>query len=226
MKILIAEDEKSLNKIIAKRLHIENYATDSAFDGQEALDYIAVTSYDAILLDIMMPRIDCLTLLRQLRASGDETPVLLLTARDSVHDKVTGLDSGASDYLVKPFEFSELLARLRVLLRRHASSASNELRLADLRLNLKTYAVSRGGQDITLTAREFSLLSFLLQNTGLVVSRQQIQEHILDSSYDGISNMIDVYINALRKKIDRDYPIKLLHTIRGAGYVLKVPTKD
>ena len=213
MKILIAEDEKSLNKIIAKRLHIENYATDSAFDGQEALDYIAVTSYDAILLDIMMPRIDGLTLLRQLRASGDETPVLLLTA-------------GASDYLVKPFEFSELLARLRVLLRRHASSASNELRLADLRLNLKTYAVSRGGQDITLTAREFSLLSFLLQNTGLVVSRQQIQEHILDSSYDGISNMIDVYINALRKKIDRDYPIKLLHTIRGAGYVLKIPTKD
>ena len=226
MKILVAEDEKSLNKIMTKRLHIENYTTDSAFDGQEAMDYISMTNYDAIILDVMMPRMDGLTLLRQLRADGNETPVLLLTARDSIQDKVAGLDSGASDYLVKPFQFSELLARLRVLLRRHASSASNELSLADLSLNLKTYQVSRSGRDIMLTAREFSLLSYLLQNHGQVVSRQQIQDHVLESSYEGISNMIDVYINSLRKKIDRDYTVKLLHTIRGAGYVLKLPSKN
>lgn len=226
MKILVAEDEKSLNKIMTKRLQIENYTTDSAFDGQEAMDYISMTNYDAVILDIMMPRIDGLTLLRQLRADGNETPILLLTARDSVQDKVAGLDSGASDYLVKPFQFTELLARLRVLLRRHASSASNELSLADLSLNLKTYQVSRSGRDIMLTAREFSLLSYLLQKHGQVVSRQQIQDHVLESSYDGVSNMIDVYINSLRKKIDRDYTVKLLHTIRGAGYVLKLPSKD
>ena len=226
MKILVAEDEKSLNKIMTKRLQIENYTTDSAFDGQEAMDYISMTNYDAVILDIMMPRIDGLTLLRQLRADGNETPILLLTARDSVQDKVAGLDSGASDYLVKPFQFTELLARLRVLLRRHARSASNELSLADLSLNLKTYQVSRSGRDIMLTAREFSLLSYLLQKHGQVVSRQQIQDHVLESSYDGVSNMIDVYINSLRKKIDRDYTVKLLHTIRGAGYVLKLPSKD
>ena len=225
MKVLIVEDEKNLNKIIAKRLKIEGYSTDSAFDGLEALECLSMTEYDAILLDIMLPKLDGFALLQRLRASGNKTPVLFLTAKDTIADKVAGLDSGADDYLVKPFEFDELLARLRVMLRRNHSSASNTLTLGDLSLNLKTHAVSRGAVKIILTAKEYEILEYMLQNAGYVLSRQQIQEHVWDFSYEGSSNMIDVYINTLRKKIDREYTQKLLHTIRGAGYVLKLETE-
>ena len=225
MKVLIVEDEKNLNKIIAKRLKIEGYSTDSAFDGLEALECLSIAEYDAILLDIMIPEFDGLALLQRLRASGNKTPVLFLTAKDTIADKVAGLDSGADDYLVKPFEFEELLARLRVMLRRNHSSASNTLTLGDLSLNLKTHAVTRGDSTIILTAKEYEILEYMLQNAGCVLSRQQIQEHVWDFSYEGFSNMIDVYINTLRKKIDREHAQKLLHTIRGAGYVLKLETE-
>ena len=222
MKLLIVEDEMNLNKIIAKRLKIEGYSTDSAFDGLTALECLSVAEYDAILLDIMLPGMDGITLLQRLRAAGNKTPVLFLTARDTIADKVAGLDSGADDYLVKPFEFDELLARLRVMLRRNHSSASNCLTLDDLQLDLKTHEVQRAGQRISLTAKEYEILEYMLQNSGCVLSRQQIQEHVWDFSYEGSSNMIDVYINTLRKKIDREYVKKLLHTVRGAGYVLKL----
>ncbi len=226
MKILIVEDEKNLNKIIAKRLKIANYSTDSALDGQEALNCLSMTEYDAILLDIMLPKLDGFTLLKKLRQNGNTTPVLFLTARDSIADKIKGLDSGADDYLVKPFEFEELLARLRVMLRRRHSSATNLLEFKDLCLNLKTHHVQRAGSEILLTAKEYEILEYFLQNPGRVLSRQQIQSHVWDFSYEGSSNMIDVYINALRKKIDRKFSPKLLHTIRGTGYVLKIEATD
>ncbi len=221
MKILVVEDEPSLNKIIAKRLKVEKYAVDSAFDGQEALDYIAATEYDAAIVDIMMPKLDGLSLVKKLRAKNNLLPVLFLTAKDTTEDKVAGLDSGGDDYLVKPFEFEELLARVRVLLRRKQDVGNNELRLADLILDTKKHTAFRGKQDLSLTAKEFEILEYLLRNTGSVLSRQQIQDHVWDFSYEGASNMIDVYINSLRKKLDNTSSAKLIHTIRGVGYVLK-----
>lgn len=221
MKILVVEDEPSLNKIIAKRLKIEKYAVDSAYDGQEALDYLAATEYDAAIVDIMMPKLDGLSLVKKLRANNNMVPVLFLTAKDTLEDKVTGLDNGGDDYLVKPFEFDELLARIRVLLRRKQEVGNNELHLANLNLDIKKHCAFRGNQDLKLTAKEFEILEYLLRNTGAVLSRQQIQDHVWDFSYEGASNMIDVYINSLRKKVDKDFPEKLIHTIRGVGYVLK-----
>jgi len=221
MKILVVEDEPSLNKIIAKRLKVEKYAVDSAFDGQEALDYIAATEYDTAIVDIMMPKLDGLSLVKKLRAKNNLLPVLFLTAKDTTEDKVAGLDSGGDDYLVKPFEFEELLARVRVLLRRKQDVGNNELRLADLILDTKKHTAFRGKQDLSLTAKEFEILEYLLRNTGSVLSRQQIQDHVWDFSYEGASNMIDVYINSLRKKLDNTSSAKLIHTIRGVGYVLK-----
>jgi two-component system copper resistance phosphate regulon response regulator CusR len=221
MKILVVEDEPSLNRIIAKRLKVENYAVDCAFNGQEALDYIAVTEYDAAIVDIMMPKLDGLSMVKKLRAKNNLLPVLFLTAKDTTQDKVAGLDSGGDDYLVKPFEFEELLARLRALLRRQHDAGTNELKLADLVLDSKRHSATRGGKDLDLTAKEFKILEYLLQNAGAVLSRQQIQDHVWDFSYEGASNMIDVYINSLRKKLDKDFQQKLVHTIRGVGYVLK-----
>ena len=221
MKLLVVEDEPALNKIIAKRLKVENYAIDSALDGEEALEYLAVTEYDGAIVDIMMPRLDGLTLVKKLRAKNNLLPVLFLTAKDTLQDKVSGLDCGGDDYLVKPFEFEELLARLRALLRRGHAAGSNELKLADLALDTKGHRASRGGRELNLTAREFEILEYLLQNAGSVLSRQQIQDHVWDFSYDGASNMIDVYINSLRKKLDKEAPQPLIHTIRGVGYVLK-----
>ena len=221
MKILVVEDEPALNKIIAKRLKIENYAVDCAFDGQEALSYLAATEYDAAIVDIMMPKLDGLSLVKKLRAKNNLLPVLFLTAKDTTEDKVAGLDNGGDDYLVKPFEFEELLARIRVLLRRKQDVGNNELRLADLVLDTKKHTAFRGKHDLSLTAKEFEILEYLLRNTGSVLSRQQIQDHVWDFSYEGASNMIDVYINSLRKKLDNTSSAKLIHTIRGVGYVLK-----
>lgn len=223
MKILIVEDEPSLNKIIAKRLKIEAYSVDSAFNGKEALAYLDAADYDLLIVDIMMPEMDGLTLVKTLRSRGSQVPVLFLTARDSLQDKVSGLDCGGDDYLVKPFEFEELLARIRSLLRRSnlQQTASPQLVLADLVLDTRTHQVTRGGTEISLTPKEFAILDYLLRNQGTVLSREQILEHAWDFSYEGASNMVDVYIKTLRKKIDKDFEPKLLHTVRGTGYVLK-----
>ena len=223
MKILIVEDEPSLNKIIAKRLKIEAYSVDSAFNGKEALAYLDAADYDLLIVDIMMPEMDGLTLVKTLRSRGSQVPVLFLTARDSLQDKVSGLDCGGDDYLVKPFEFEDLLARIRSLLRRSnpQQTASPQLVLADLVLDTRTHQVTRGGTEISLTPKEFAILDYLLRNQGTVLSREQILEHAWDFSYEGASNMVDVYIKTLRKKIDKDFEPKLLHTVRGTGYVLK-----
>ncbi len=221
MKVLVVEDEETLNKVITKRLKKENYSVDSAFDGQEALELFAVAQYDVLVVDVMMPKLDGFTLVKRLRAKGDTTPVLFLTARDSLDDKVTGLDAGGDDYLVKPFEFPELLARLRALLRRNYKATSNTIGVADLTMDTSTRRVCRAGQDIELTAKEYAILECLLRSAGSVLSRSQIQEHVWDFSYEGASNMIDVYINNLRRKIDKGHDVKLIQTVRGMGYTIR-----
>lgn len=221
MRILIAEDEKDLNVVLKKRLEEESYSVDACFEGQEALDYIACTEYDVILLDIMMPKRSGLEVLRTLRRNDRKTPVILLTAKDSVEDRVTGLDAGADDYLVKPFAFEELLARIRVMLRKRSGQSSNLLRVGELTLDLGSYTVVREGRQISLSAKEFALLRYLMMNQGIILSRDQIEQHIWNYDYAGSSNMVDVYIRYLRKKIDDPFSEKLIHTVRGAGYVLR-----
>lgn len=221
MRILVAEDERDLNRLLSKRLKEEHYSVDSCFDGSEALDYLAVTEYDALVMDIMMPSVDGLTVLKTMRRKQIATPVLLLTARDSIEDRVLGLDAGANDYLVKPFALEELLARIRVLLRKSSGAQDNCCRLADLELYLDSHKVFRGGQEIKLSGKEFSLLRYMIQNQGVVLSREKMERHLWNYDYEGGSNVIDVYIRYLRKKIDDHAEIKLIHTVRGAGYVLR-----
>lgn len=221
MKILVVEDEKNLNRIITKHLKMENHSVDNAYNGVEALEYLAVSSYEVLIVDIMMPVMDGLTLVKKLRAEGNRVPVLFLTARHTTADKVAGLDSGGDDYLVKPFDFDELLARLRALVRRQHGSSSNMLALADLTLDMATHKVMRGQELLSLTAKEYEILEYMLRNTGSILSKQQIQDNVWDFSYEGASNMIEVYMSSLRKKIDKDNEVKLLHTVRGSGYVLK-----
>lgn len=221
MRILLAEDQKDLNRLVAKRLGEENYSVDACFDGQEALDYIACTQYDAVILDIMMPKVDGLTVLKKLRAGNNRVPVLLLTAKDSIEDRVLGLDAGADDYLVKPFAFEELMARIRVMLRKPASIQSTVYQVGDLELHADTMKVFRAGREINLSGKEFSLLRYMMQNAGLVLSREKLEQHIWNYDYSGGSNVIDVYIRYLRKKIDDGQDKKLIHTVRGAGYVIK-----
>ncbi len=221
MRILIAEDERDLNKILSKKLTLDGYAVDSCFDGQEALDYIESAEYDAIILDIMMPRKDGMEVLRTMRAAGNATPVLILTARDAVEDKVSGLDSGASDYLIKPFSFEELAARLRAMLRKSTGTAANTLAIADLVMDCSARTVSRGGVRISLTTKEYALLEYLLRNKNVVLSREKIEDHVWNFDYEGGTNVVDVYIRYLRRKIDEGHPVKLLHTVRGSGYVLR-----
>ena len=220
MRLLVAEDEKNLNKLISKKLTAEGYSVDSCFDGVEAIDFLSMASYDGVILDIMMPRLDGFGLLRQMRQRGDLTPVLFLTARDSVEDKVEGLDLGASDYLVKPFSFAELMARIRVLTRKSAA-ASSVYTIADLSLDTSTRQVVRAGRSINLSAKEFALLEYLLRNKGVVLTREQIENNLWNFDYEGGTNAVDVYIRYLRKKIDEEFPQKLIHTVRGVGYVLR-----
>ena len=226
MRILLAEDETSLNKLITKTLKKNGYTVDSCFDGKEALYYLSHAEFDAAILDIMMPELSGLEVLTFLRKQGNSLPILLLTARDSIEDRVLGLDSGANDYLIKPFAFEELLARLRVLLRTPVTVPLTFLELADLRLDLSSRRVFRGQEEITLSAKEFSLLEYLIRNAGIVLSREKIEQHIWNYDFEGGSNVIDVYIRYLRKKIDDPYPSKLIHTVRGAGYVLKEVSHD
>lgn len=222
MRILIAEDEKDLNRILRERLSAEQYSVDSCYDGQEALDYIESADYDAVVLDIMMPVMDGLTVLKKMRQKNNSTPVILLTARDSIDDRVKGLDAGANDYLVKPFAFEELLARIRVMLRKPADTSASVYKVADLEVHTDTRQVLRGGREIRLSGKEFALLRYMVQNEGIVLSRDRLEEHLWNFDYAGGSNVIDVYIRYLRKKIDEGFEPKLIHTVRGAGYVLKV----
>lgn len=221
MRILVVEDERDLNLIIVKRLNKAGYSVDSCYDGEEALDYIRLGEYDVILLDIMLPKMNGLDVVRTLRKKRDKTPVLLLTAKDAIEDRVIGLDSGADDYLVKPFAFEELLARVRVLTRRSIEEVTNVFTVANLSVDCDTRIVKRGETVIPLSSKEFSVLEYMIRNQGIVLSRAKIEQHIWNFDYEGGSNVIDVYIRYLRKKIDQDFEPKLIHTIRGAGYVLR-----
>ena len=224
MRILIAEDERDLNRLIKKRLKENGYSVDACFDGEEVLDYLQCAEYDALILDIMMPKKDGIAVLQRLRERENAIPVLLLTAKDSIEDRVTGLDAGADDYLVKPFAFEELLARLRVLLRKPVTEKSSVLKVADLSLHVDTRRVFRGEKELRLSSKEYSLLHYMMQNAGIVLSRDKLEQHVWDYDFSGGSNVIDVYIRFLRKKVDEGYGKKLIHTVRGHGYVLKDDT--
>lgn len=221
MRILIVEDEKSILTVLSKRLSQEGYSVDMASDGEEALGYIAMCDYDCIVMDIMLPIQDGLTVLRQMRQKHNSTPVLLLTAKDGIGDKVIGLDAGADDYLVKPFVYDELSARIRALLRRNTEQKSTLLHCADLTLDTTTRQVTRQGKTIDLSAKGFHILEYFMRNANRVLTRGQIIDHVWNFDYDNDSNVIDVYIGYLRRKIDNDFDTKLLHTVRGVGYVLR-----
>ncbi|MDO5112408.1 MAG: response regulator transcription factor [Clostridia bacterium] len=221
MRILVVEDEPSLNALIVKKLTMERYSVDACLNGTDARDYMACAEYDVILLDIMLPGMSGLELLRELRRRNDKTPVLLLTAKDGVQDRVEGLDCGADDYLVKPFSFDELLARIRVILRRGSDNMDHIFTLADLKVDCKAHTVSRGGVPIALSSKEYSILEYLVRNRGTVLSRERISNHIWNYEYEGGSNVVDVYIRYLRRKLDDGFSPKLIHTVRGAGYVLR-----
>jgi heavy metal response regulator len=221
MKILIVEDEKKVASFIKKGLEEEFYSVDTAYDGKEGLKLALLGEYDLVILDIMLPYKDGLTLMKELREEKIPTPILLLTARDSIDSKVTGLDSGADDYLTKPFDFEELLARVRALLRRQSSVKSIQLKAGDLVLDTQTHKVNRAGREISLTAKEYSILEYLLRNKNRVVSRTLLSEHVYEYNFDPDTNVIDVYINKLRNKIDKGFDKQILFTVRGVGYTIK-----
>jgi DNA-binding response OmpR family regulator len=223
MRILLVEDDLDLAQFIRKGLKEEQYAVDFAADGEEGLQLALSNPYDVVILDIMLPKLDGLTLCRRLRAAGNSVPVLLLTARSTVEDKVSGFDTGADQFLTKPFAFAELLARVRSLLRRGGPQQSIRLKAADLELDPVTRKVSRAGKDIVLTNKEYALLEFLLRNKNRVLTRTAIIEHVWDISYDPMTNIVDAHIRALRAKIDRDFSQPLIATVRGAGYMLEEP---
>ena len=226
MRVLVAEDEKSLNALIEKKLKAEHYAVDTVDNGEDALSYLTSTTYDIVILDIMMPKKSGFEVLSEYRAEGGKAPVLFLTALGSVDKRIEGLDKGADDYLVKPFEFDELLARMRALLRRRDKEQSdNILRVANLTLDRAKHIVKREGKEINLSSREFSILEYMMINEGIVLSRDAILSHTSDFGYEGESNVVDVYIRYLRKKVDDNYDKKLIHTVRGSGYVLKDESK-
>lgn len=221
MKILVVEDEKDLNDIIVKKLKIEGYTVDSCYDGVTAIEYMEATEYDTVVLDIMLPKLSGLEVIKIVREKKIKTPILILTALDSISDRVKGLDSGADDYLVKPFSFDELMARIRVITRRVTGDVTNIFTVADLTVDCNSHTVTRGEKEINLSSKEFAVLEYLIRNKGNVLSRSKIENHIWNFEYDGGSNVVDVYIRYLRKKIDNEYDIKLIHTIRGIGYVLR-----
>ncbi|KNZ69679.1 two component transcriptional regulator, winged helix family [Thermincola ferriacetica] len=221
MRILVVEDEKRIASFIKRGLEEETYAVDVAYDGEEGLNWINSFSYDLIIMDILMPKMDGITLCKTVRDRGIGTPVLMLTAMDAVDDRVEGLDAGADDYLVKPFAFKELLARIRALARRCTEGKGNILSVADLKLDLVSRRTFRNGQEIELTNREFALLELLMRNAGQVLSRTIIAEHIWDYNFFNQSNIVDVYIRQIRKKVDEAFSEKLIHTVRGSGYKIQ-----
>ena len=220
MRILLVEDETRVAGFIARGLREQAYAVDVAADGETAVYLASVNSYDLVILDLMIPVKDGYAVCRELRAGGLGIPILMLTARDAVDDRVAGLDAGADDYLVKPFDFKELLARLRALLRRSATLRPPVASVADLVLNTGSHRVERGGRTVPLTAREYALLEYLVLNQGRVVGREEIAQHVWDENFDPLSNVIDVYIRRLRGKLDTGFAPRLIHTLRGAGYLL------
>ncbi|MCH7650483.1 MAG: response regulator transcription factor [Nitrospinae bacterium] len=222
MRLLIVEDEKKVAGFIKKGMEEETYAVDVAYDGEEGFHLAELNQYDMIILDLMLPKMDGLEVLTRLRDKKVNTPILLLTAKDAVEDKVAGLNKGADDYLTKPFAFSELLARVRSLMRRGQAETKTELKVGDLNLDLVSHKVKRNSEEIELTGKEYSLLEYFMRNEGKVLTRTMIAEHVWDYNFDTFTNVIDVYVNHLRKKIDKKYPSKLLHTLRGIGYVMKV----
>lgn len=221
MRILLVEDEKDLAAIIKKGLEEKGFAVDLAHDGEEGLFMAENYPADVIVLDIMLPGLDGISILKRIREKEIKTPVILLTAKDTVPDRIKGLDTGADDYLTKPFDFGELLARIRALLRRSTDVRESVIHIADLEIDTATHEVKRGGKLILLSAREYALLEYLAYRKGHVVNRFDITEHIYAEDFDLDSNIIDVYINYLRKKIDRGYKKKLIYTVRGAGYILR-----
>ena len=220
MKVLLAEDDQRIANFIIKGLRENAYAVDAAADGEDALYQAAINTYDVIILDVMMPVKDGFAVCRELRESGVKTPVLMLTARDAIDDKISGLDYGADDYLTKPFEFGELLARLRALLRRSGEIRPPKIVIEDLEINTTAQTVRRGGREISLTTKEYTLLEYLAREKGKVVGRAEIAEHVWDENFDTFSNLIEVYVNRLRSKMDEGYDVQLIHTRRGAGYIL------
>lgn len=221
MRILLAEDEQDLNRIITQKLCSDGYSVDSCHDGMEAMECLDCADYDAIILDVMMPKANGYEVLSHLRKKSIKTPVIFLTARDSVEDRVKGLDSGANDYMVKPFAFDELTARLRAIMRNSFGMTNHVLIVDDLSMDTASHLVKRGEKKIDLSAKEYALLEYLMHNAGIVLTREKIENHIWDFDYEGGTNVVDVYISYLRRKIDEGYSKKLIHTIRGKGYILR-----
>ena len=221
MKILVVEDERDLNRIITKHLKKNNYSVDSCFDGEEALDFVSYSEYDLIITDIMMPNVDGYEFIARLRESKNHTPVIMLTAKDTLEDKIVGLDSGADDYIVKPFEFDELLARIRVLMRRNYGLETNVIQVDDVVLDISKKQVLRNGQNIGLTGKEYEVLEYLMKNKESILSRDQILNHVWDYDYDGASNIVDVIIKNIRKKLDNGTDKTIIYTKRGLGYFVK-----
>ena len=221
MKILLAEDEVDLNNVVTRYLKKNGYSIDSVLDGEEALDYLEYGEYDLVILDIMMPKVDGFEVIKKLRNKGNHTSILMLTARDNADDKVKGLDLGADDYIVKPFDFNELLARIRAVVRRKHGNSSNKLVIGDLILDTSEKSVTRAGKQIELTGKEYEVLEYLMQSKNRILSREQIKEHVWDFDYEGDSNIIDVLIKNIRKKIDIEDGKQIIYTKRGLGYVIK-----
>jgi DNA-binding response OmpR family regulator len=220
MRVLLVEDDSRIAHFVAKGLREQSYAVDVAGTGEQALYQVAINTYDIVILDVMIPEPDGFAVCKQVRKSGHKMPILMLTARDAIEDRIEGLDRGADDYLTKPFEFRELLARMRALLRRPAAIQPASLTVADLTVDTSGQRVSRAGKAIPMTAKEYALIEFLARNAGRVVGRAEIAEHVWDDEFDPFSNLIEVYVNRLRRKIDAGSARPLLHTRRGAGYVL------
>lgn len=221
MNILIVEDEAKVASFIKRGLEEEKYTVEVASDGEEGLSRAQEKPFDLIILDVMLPKRDGLSVAKELRAKGKNNPILMLTAKDSVEDIVAGLDSGSDDYLTKPFAFAELLARVRALIRRGEMDRGAELTFSDLRIDPVGHKVWRAGKEIDLTAKEYALLEYFMRNPNQVLTRTMIAEHVWDYTFDSFTNIIDVYVNYLRKKVDRDAQKKLIHTVRGVGYILK-----
>ena len=221
MRLLVVEDEKDMNHILVSKLEKEGYNVDYCFDGDAAIDYLTLADYDGVILDIMLPGLDGFQVLKKLRAAGKRTPVLFLSARGDTEDIVRGLDTGADDYIVKPFVFKELLARIKVMTRRKPEIQENVYRCGDLTVDYNTHEVTRNGISITLSPKEFAVLLYLVRNKNIIVTREQIESNIWKLQSEGSSNLVDVYIRYLRRKIDEDFEEKMICTIRGTGYMLK-----
>jgi heavy metal response regulator len=226
MRILLVEDEPRIADFVARGLSENGHSVDVARDGEEALAWPSVAEFDLIILDVMLPRVDGIEVCRRLRAGGVRTPILMLTARDAVEDRVEGLDSGADDYLVKPFAFAELVARIRALGRREPALTGNTLQVGDLTLDTITREVSRSGAAIDLTAKEFALLEYLMRHPNQVLSRTMIAEHVWNYDFDNATNVIDVHVKNIRRKVDGEFEQKLIHTVRGAGYRISARETD